>query len=867
MEICDNGIDDDGDGLVDCFDDDCFGTMECEGFYFGPGSINPCTFVPPVVNEFELELLYQTNGDSFPIDQRVGAFVGDMDGDGISEIVSHNTNPGRIYIFNGEDGTIQQEIIAPSSSVFHQMVIADVDRNGLGDIFYIENGRSLIRYETGNPNPIWQTAGAQVAATFTGIHVADFNADGIPEVYAGNRIFNTADGTRLAIGTGNSGVYASSDSYTLAYDIFAPGDPRPDGGVFGAEAEGLELLAGNQVYTVELGNGTPDNGTLTIVSELNATALEGDGFVSIGDIDDDGEIDLLIMDGGRIYIWNPRTETQIGNTYQIFNTTGGGRINVGDFDNDGKAEFGTAGRNIYVVLEYDPVTNTLVELWTKTGVDDGSQRTGSSLFDFEGDGSSEVVYSEEANLFVLNGATGDELAVIPSEAGTRTEYPLVADVNGDGAAEIILTAQVGNGPGSSGGDDFISVYRSNGSPWVSARPVWNQHGYFNTNINDDLTVPLVQQDILNPALGTTFNAFLTQTTILAGGDPAFAAPDAAMEILSMSLDSCPKVETQMKIRNLGSATLPAVTPIAFYRNNPTLVAATLLDVSTIGVNIAEGDSATISYSICIPDTIMTPLDIFVVVNDTGFVAANLPYDLENDFPVTSVPECDFTNNLDSLTSPECLEICGDGKDNDGDGLADEPNITAPDTTGCSGDVLAQMTADLTGGTWSIISSIGSTISPTGVVTLGTNHSSTADFDTVIYTLAPCPDTILVSTVDDEDPSITCPANQDVIVDGSCEYELADFTGATVSDNCSIVTSIDVTQSPAIGATLSGTGANTITLTAEDEAGNTTNCTFTITLEDETDPSITCPSNQDITLDGNCEYDLSLIHISEPTRPY
>ena len=57
------------------------------------------------------------------------------------------------------------------------------------------------------------------------------------------------------------------------------------------------------------------------------------------------------MDGGRIYIWNPRTETQIGNTYQIFNTTGGGRINVGDFDNDGKAELGTAGRNIYVVLE------------------------------------------------------------------------------------------------------------------------------------------------------------------------------------------------------------------------------------------------------------------------------------------------------------------------------------------------------------------------------------------------------------------------------------------------------------------------------------------------------------------------------------
>jgi len=215
------------------------------------------TFEPPVVPEFELELLFTTDGDTYPIDQRVGAFVGDMDGDGIPEIVSHNSNPGRVYIFNGEDGTIQQEIIAPASSVFHQMVIADVDRNGLGDIFYIENGRSLIRYETGSAVPVWQTAAAQVAASFTGIHVADFDGDGTPEVYAGNRIFNTADGTRLAIGTGNSGVYASSDSYTLAYDIFAPGDPLPGGGgVFGPEAAGLELLAGNQVYSVELGNGT-----------------------------------------------------------------------------------------------------------------------------------------------------------------------------------------------------------------------------------------------------------------------------------------------------------------------------------------------------------------------------------------------------------------------------------------------------------------------------------------------------------------------------------------------------------------------------------------------------------------------------------
>ena len=148
----------------------------------------------------------------------------------------------------------------------------------------------------------------------------------------------------------------------------------------------------------------------------------------------------------------------------------------------------------------------------------------------------EVIYSEEGDLFVYNAATGDEILKIPAEAGTRTEYPLVADVNADGAAEIILTAQNGNGPGFSG-NDFVQIYRSQSFPWVSARPVWNQHGFFNTNINDDLTVPIVQQDILNKSLGPSFNSFLAQTTILStGSTPAFAAADATLDILSVGTD-------------------------------------------------------------------------------------------------------------------------------------------------------------------------------------------------------------------------------------------------------------------------------------------------------------------------------------------
>ena len=451
VEICDNGIDDDGDGLIDCFDDDCFGTMACDGFYYGTDA-SFCTFEPEVSPNFDLEFVCQTDHTLYPIDQRSAVYIGDMDGDGIPEMVANDPSPGRIQIFNGQDCSIKQSIVVGVNSPFAQVAIADVDMDGLGDIFLWENVNRLSRYEYGNPNAVWTTANNVEVNGFTTPHIADFNGDGIPEVYGGNRIFNTIDGTRLAVGVGSRGNYnTNSDSKTIAYDVFQPGDPNPMGGVFGPEAAGLELIAGNNVYTVDLGDGTMDNGVLTVVSEITSNGLT-DGFTSIADVDGDGEIDIVVMDAGRIYVWNPRTQTQIGTTYTIPGTTGGGRINIGDFDNDGMVELGTAGRNIYVVIEYDAATNTLVQKWSKTGLDDGSQRTGSSLFDFEGDGTKEVVYSEEGSLFVLNAETGAEIVRIPAEAGTRTEYPLVADVNADGAAEVILTAQNGNGPGFSGND-------------------------------------------------------------------------------------------------------------------------------------------------------------------------------------------------------------------------------------------------------------------------------------------------------------------------------------------------------------------------------------------------------------------------------
>jgi hypothetical protein len=100
------------------------------------------------------------------------------------------------------------------------------------------------------------------------------------------------------------------------------------------------------------------------------------------------------------------------------------------------------------------------------------------------------------------------------------------------------------------------------------------------------------------------------------------------------------------------------------------------------------------------------------------------------------------------------------------------------------------------------------------------------------------------------PMITCPGTQTRNVDASCNYTVEDFTGlATATDDCGPIT---ITQSPTAGGTLSTLGNTSVTLTATDDASNTDQCTFTLTLQDVVPPSITCPGTQIQFLDANCQ---------------
>jgi hypothetical protein len=122
----------------------------------------------------------------------------------------------------------------------------------------------------------------------------------------------------------------------------------------------------------------------------------------------------------------------------------------------------------------------------------------SSAIDLDGDGIWEIVWNgQDQGLTIFRGSDG---AILYNESKiksmTRMDYPIIADVDGDGAAEIVT----GNPTG---------VYIvGHDSMWAPSRPLWNQYNYHVTNIADDLSVPPVE-----PPSWLVHNTYRTQSPL------------------------------------------------------------------------------------------------------------------------------------------------------------------------------------------------------------------------------------------------------------------------------------------------------------------------------------------------------------------
>ena len=415
-----------------------------------------------------------------------------------------------------------------------------------------------------------------------GLAVGDMNHDGWPEIAFCNTVFTMEGGTLSLLFQGSQGT-GGSISTCLAH--FADLDGNGD----------LELLAGRTAYTYT-------GGTLWDEPSYN-------GFTATGDFDGDLLPEVVVISGGQILIREGSDgHIELG-PVALPGSGSGGPPTVADFDGDGIAEIGVAQSNLYSVMEADYAGNTLTVLWSQTNHDMSSSQTGSSVFDFDGDGKAEVVYNDECFLWVYDGQTGDILFTANTQSFTATEATIVADVDGDGHAEIVMGSNGANpvtwtcahhdAPGvivaphtqafpvwtapAAGAYRGITVFADVQSSWVGTRTLWNQHAYSVSNICDPRDsacdagsyygqIPLNQKK--NWQLGWLNN--FRQNVQDSG---LFDAPDATV---MMTAECTTPVQMEIQVRNIGLSGMPAGVQIDVFKlGSPEVLLGSLMTTKAL----------------------------------------------------------------------------------------------------------------------------------------------------------------------------------------------------------------------------------------------------------------------------------------------
>jgi hypothetical protein len=206
--------------------------------------------------------------------------------------------------------------------------------------------------------------------------------------------------------------------------------------------------------------------------------------------------------------------------------------------------------------------------WLRPTRDGSSGCTGSTTFDFEGDGRTEVIYNDECFLRVYDGATGAVLLALANTTGTLIEAPIVADADGDYNTEIIVGSDQGfpcndadPDTGTRPQQTFgVTVMRDTKDRWVHSRPIWNQNAYAITNVENDGTIPALPE-----ANWRSFNSFRENAQ---PRDKALEAPDLTVRADRLETRACGPVDFTVSVHNRGSQPVSRGLPVLFLDADP-----------------------------------------------------------------------------------------------------------------------------------------------------------------------------------------------------------------------------------------------------------------------------------------------------------
>ncbi len=386
---------------------------------------------------------------------------GDIDTDDVPDIAFMSYfgpqywDSGVIRVLSGDDGSEHYSIAGEILSGQCSLAGGDIDGDGIAEIIAITYFQEVKAFEH---DGTLKWTSVQLTDHINGEAdapaIADLDGDGSPEILAGRAILN-ADGS--VRGTGVYGMAGVGDLNVGTAPVAADID-----------GDGVqELIVGNAAYD-------PDGFMIW-------TNGEADGYPAVADFDADREAEIVVCGAGTIRLQETDGTVQWSQVIPgAEEERYGGPPTIADYDGDSAPEIGVASGSRYTVFEADGTI-----LWQNETDDDTSGNTGSAVFDFEGDGVAEVVYADQTTLWVYSGVDGSvKLESFQHSNGTWLEYPVIADVDGDEQAEIVVVNSVGFGHYAG-----IYVFGDASESWRPGRQIWNQHAYSITNVNNDGSIP------------------------------------------------------------------------------------------------------------------------------------------------------------------------------------------------------------------------------------------------------------------------------------------------------------------------------------------------------------------------------------------
>ena len=296
------------------------------------------------------------------------------------------------------------------------MALADVNHDGKLDLITANQNSNNVSVLLGNGNGTFQAA-TTIGTGGTGpasVSVADVNGDGQPDIVAANYNSNTVS---ILLGTG-TGSFALS------------GSPIATGG------SGVK----SAVVADMNGDGKPD----IVATNYNS-----------------GTVTVLVGNGTGSFTQTTDSPVSVGSTpYNVV---------VADVNGDGRPDIITANRYNYSisVLLNDPApTGTgFFAPWAASPFATGEHPYDVAIADLNGDGKPDLVtanYADNTVSVLLGNGSGGFTAGPALATGVEPFFVAVADVNNDGKPDII-TANYGLGTGGN-----LNVFLGNGSGGFTA---------------------------------------------------------------------------------------------------------------------------------------------------------------------------------------------------------------------------------------------------------------------------------------------------------------------------------------------------------------------------------------------------------------